>query len=82
MQQFGRGIRCGLDASEQGPNACLEFRQREGLDQVVVGTGVQSGHAVRDSVARGEHEDGQLFQPFLTQCTAHAEPVESWQHDI
>ena len=30
----------------------------EGLDQVVVGAGVESGDALRDAVARAEHEHG------------------------
>ena len=35
-----------------------EFVEVEGLDQVIVGAGVESAHAVGDRVARGDHQHG------------------------
>lgn len=45
-------------AAQQGPDAGEELVQFEGLDQVVVGPGVEPGDAVADGVAGGEHQDG------------------------
>ncbi len=42
---------------EQGAQAGQQLRQSEGLDQVVVGTRIESLDAVVDGVARREHED-------------------------
>ncbi len=44
-------------APQQGADPGEEFVQFEGLDQVVVGPGVQPGHAVTDRVTGRQHED-------------------------
>jgi len=38
----------------------LQLLQREGLDEVVVGAGVEAGDAVGHGIARGEHEHRRL----------------------
>ncbi len=43
-------------APEEGPQAGQELGQGEGLDQVVVGTGIEALDPVVDGVAGGEHE--------------------------
>ena len=44
-------------AAEQRAQPREQLVERERLDEVVVGAGVEPGHAVGDLVARGEHED-------------------------
>lgn len=49
---------CHLAAAQQGSQPRQELLEGEGLDQVIVGAGVQAIHAVGYGVARGEHEHG------------------------
>ena len=53
-----------------------ELLHREGLDQIVVGAGLETGDAVGDRVARGEHED-RAAQTVGAQAPADREPVEA-----
>src|SRR5262249_3031301 len=48
----------GLDAAQQDAQAGQQLGEGEGLDQVVVGAGVQAGDAVLDGVASGQDENG------------------------
>ena len=50
------GAGAAVDAAQQGAQPRAQLAQREGLDQVVVGAGVEALDAVVDRVARGEHE--------------------------
>ena len=53
-----------------------ELLDREGLDKVVVGSGLEAGDAVGHGVARREHED-RSPQPLGAQPTAHRQPVDA-----
>src|SRR5579871_772758 len=54
----GAGGAAGL-ASQQGANARRQLVEVEWLREVVVGTRVESQHAIGDRIARGDDEDGQ-----------------------
>ena len=43
--------------AQQRAHARHQLAQRERLDEVVVGAGVEAGDAVVDRVARGQHQD-------------------------
>ena len=47
-------------AAHQRAQARAQLVERERLHEVVVGAGVEAGHAVGHLVAGGEHEDGHL----------------------
>ena len=47
-------------APQQGPQAGQQLGQREGLDQVVVGAGIEPRDAVVDGVARRQDEHGRV----------------------
>ena len=53
----------------------------EGLDDVVVGAGVEAGDFVAERVARGQHQDGRarLRGPH---APTDLEAVEAGQHDV
>jgi hypothetical protein len=70
-----------LGAPEQGAEARLELPQRERLDQVVVGAGVQAGHPVVDRVAGGQHEHRRAVAGG-PQAPAHLQPVEARHGDV
>ena len=65
----GRGA-----AAEQGPDPGQQLLQGEGLDEVVVGAGVEPGHPVVDRGPGGEHEHRGVVAG-LAQAAAHLEPV-------
>ncbi|MOA31547.1 hypothetical protein D3C78_1527100 [compost metagenome] len=46
-------------AAQQRTDARLQLREFEGLDQVVVGAGVQPGDAIFHAVQRGQQQDRQ-----------------------
>ena len=64
----------GAGASEQRAQPRAQLLERERLDEVVVGARVQSGDAVRDGVARGEHEHGRVVAG-RAQPAADLQPV-------
>ena len=52
-----------------------QLGDRERLDEVVVGAGLQAGDAVLDLVARGQHADGHV-DAVAAQLAHHADAVE------
>ena len=78
----------GRAAAQHGADARQHLLGGEGLDDVVVGAGVQPGHAVGLVAARGQHQDGyglgaRVLAPFLGQrqaAFARQHPVE--QDDV
>lgn len=68
-------------ASQQRPQASLEFGQVEGLDQVVVGPGIQPGDAVFGGIPGGEDQYRQVGAAF-TQATQHLQTVHARQAEI
>ena len=47
----------GLARAQPRPQAGQQFLDRKGLDQIVVGAGVEAGHPIRHGVARGDQDD-------------------------
>ena len=68
-------------AAQQGPQARLQLADIERLDEVVVGARVEPVDAVRDRVARGQHQDRDaIARP--AQLAADLEPVDARHADI
>ena len=76
-----QALRRRLDAPQQRPQAREQLAQGEGLDQVVVGAGVEAGDAVVDRVARGEHQDRRAVAG-LAHAPAHLEAVDVRHRDV
>ena len=53
-KRSGAGV--AVDPAQQGAQTRSQLAQRERLDEVVVGAGVEALDAIVDRVARGEHE--------------------------
>ena len=53
-------VAVALVAPQEGAHACLQFDQREGFDQVVVGAGVQPVDAIFQGVAGGQDQHRQI----------------------
>jgi hypothetical protein len=68
-------VLAGRAAAQQRVQARSDLRERERLDHVVVGAGLQAADAVVDLVARGEHAD-RHFVAGLAQALEHLEAVE------
>ena len=60
-------------ASQQRSYTREQLAQRERLDEIIVGTGVQAGDAVIDRVARGQHQD----RATITACTQSPADLQS-----
>ncbi len=65
----------------QGMQAGAEFAQVEGLEQVVVGAGLQPGDPVGHRVARGQHQHRQV-DALLAQALQQAQAVLVGQAEI
>ena len=81
--EVGEGERrpAGVDAPQQRAQAGVELAQRERLDEVVVGAGVEAVDAVVDRVARGEHEHRGAVAGGA-QPAADLEAVDARHHDV
>ena len=53
-------MRAILTAPAERADPREELVERERLDEVVIGAGIEAFHAVSHRSARGEHEDGHL----------------------
>ena len=71
----------GLAAADQRAHAGFEFRQVEGLGQIIVSTEIESLDSVIERIARGQHEHRDL-RPAAAQPAQHFEPVELGQPEI
>ena len=69
------GADVAVDPAQQGAQPRPQLAQREGLDQVVVGAGVEALDAVVDRVACGEHEHRGAVAG-LTHAPTHLEAVD------
>ena len=67
-------------SAQQGADAGGELFGGEGLGQIVVGPGLQSGHHVMGVGSGGDHDDGHVAGP--AQGAAHLEPVGVGKHDV
>ena len=68
-------------AAQQRPEACAQLFERERLDEVVVGAGVEPFHAVGHRVAGGEHQHrGAIARG--AQPAADLEPVGLGHQDV
>ena len=86
-RQVGEAQRCcrprlgRLGAAQQRPQPRLELLQRERLDEVVVGAGVQAGDAIVDGVARGQHQHRRAIAG-VAQAPADLEAVDPGHRDV
>src|SRR5262249_44245422 len=48
-------------AAPQSAHAREKFRKRKRLCEVIVGAGIKALHNVRQCIARGKHQDGDIF---------------------
>src|SRR6185436_6622547 len=68
-------------AADEGAQAGQELGELEGLDQVVVGAGVEAAHPVRQPIARGEDQHrGRIL--LFPQGPQHGQAVQLGQHDV
>ncbi len=70
----------GLAAAQQGAQARRQFADAERLDEIVIGTAIQSQDAVVYLVARCEHDDRHVRH--RAQAAADRETVELGQHHV
>ena len=68
-------------ASGERPQPGEQLCVGEGLHQVVVGPGVEARDAVRDAVARGQHQDRRP-DAVVAQAPADLEAVDARQHQV
>ena len=66
---------------QEGTYPGEQLLEREGLDEVVVGAGVEPGDPVRDRVARREHQDG-CPVPLPPHSPADGQPVDRGHEDV
>ena len=71
----------GRGATQQRAHAGVQLIERERLDEVVVGTGVEARDAVADRVAGGQHQDRRAVAP-LAHPPADGQAVEAWHRDV
>jgi len=76
-----RDARGPASATQQRAHPRLELDHVEGLDEVVVGTGVEAEHAVADLVARGQQQHRQRIAP-VAQTAQHVDAVATRQADV
>jgi len=69
------------DAALQCSQACGQLLVGEGLDQIVVGAGVEASHAILHRIARGEHQDRGLVAAG-TQATGDLQAADVRQTDV
>ena len=62
--------------------AHVHFLQRERLDQVVVGAGIEAGQLVLQRVARGQHQHRGLLARLVAQLAADFQAVHAGQVEI
>jgi hypothetical protein len=72
----------GLAAPRQHLQARLDFLQRERLDQVVVGAGIESGQLAVERIACGQHQHRRLLAAFGAQLAADLQPVHARQVQV
>ena len=68
-------------SAQQGPQAGQQFGQRERLDQVVVGPGIEALDPVVDGVAGRQHQDRRVVAG-AAHAPAHGEAVDVGQPEI
>lgn len=78
--ELARGGCPGDTAARQRQDACEQFRKREWLDQVIVGTIARSLNPVVHGIPRGEHQHGDIL--FLAQLPQDTDAVHARQHDV
>src|SRR2546421_2079068 len=77
--QLGRAL--GRAPAQQRPQPGQQLRERERLDQVVVGAGVQAADPVTDRIPGGEHQD-RYPAAARPQRAAHLYPVHPRHHHV
>ena len=71
----------GRTAADQGSKACEQFRVRERLGEVVVGTRIQAFNPIPHRVSGSQHQNGRPDAGF-TKRAADLEAVEAREHDV
>ena len=75
-----RGVSRQLRAPHQRLQPRVEFGQRERLDQVVVGAGLEAFDLVRQQILGGQHQHRHPRAAGLAQLAAQRQAVEPGQH--
>jgi len=78
---FQHRLRAPLAAAQQGTHAGLEFFHIEGLDQVIIGTGIQAGDALGGAVAGGEDQHRQVVL-LGAQLLQQVQAIEARQAEV
>ena len=65
----------------QRSNASEQLGKRKGLQQIVVGTGVQAANTIFDRIASGQHQDWRS-QSVLAHSLQDLEPASAWKHNV
>jgi len=68
-------------ATGERPDPRLELGDREWLGQIVVGTGVETGHAILDAREGREHQD-RFSEAKLAEAAAELEPRNATEDDV
>src|SRR4029453_17267916 len=71
----------GTPAAQECPHAREQLGERERLDQIVVGTGVESVNAILDGVARRQHQHWCL-EAALSHRREDLKPVAAREHQV
>jgi hypothetical protein len=70
-----------LAPSDYGGKTRCELGQRERLDHVVVGPGIEAGHTIVDAI-QGRQEKHGSFHPRCTEPAEDGQPVQPGQHTV
>jgi hypothetical protein len=70
-----------LRPPEERTNACGEFREREGFDQIVISAAIQASHTIFDLITRREDQHGRLVRPFSNSCE-QVNATQPGQHPV
>jgi hypothetical protein len=63
-----------VGATNEGSKSSAQFIEVHGFDDVIIGSGIEPFYALRNGVARREHQYRELF-PSLARLPQHIQPV-------
>ena len=78
----GLGADQAAVTTDEGAHARLQLADLEGLDEVVVGAGIETGELVVKRVARREHQYRRGLLRLLAQAPTQVQAVHAGQHEV